>query len=120
MNEYCYCDFEPFTFYRAKNITAKKQHRCTECRSAIQPGEKYERASGKFDGFFKSYKTCCRCIAVREYVKAHVPCFCFLHEGLYEDGGADCTIKSYQHEVPGMGMEYGRLRVAVKRAAKYL
>ncbi len=34
-------------------------------------------------------------------------------------GGADAAIRDFQHEVPGMGMEYGRLRVAVKRAQSY-
>lgn len=48
MTESCYCDFEPWAFYSAKILTAKKLHCCSECESGIHPGEKYERTAGVF------------------------------------------------------------------------
>lgn len=37
---------------------AKKQHKCCECGSDIDPGEKYRRISGLWEGEFLTYKQC--------------------------------------------------------------
>ena len=47
--------------------TARKDHRCAECRAAITPGSKYEYASGIWDGFADSYKTCLLCVEIRNH-----------------------------------------------------
>ena len=48
-------------FTNDKVITAKKPHRCTECRSPIESGEKYHYHTGKYDGDFFAHKICRRC-----------------------------------------------------------
>jgi hypothetical protein len=88
MGDNCFCDYEPATFYMST-----------------------------FTWHGKRCRTCCRCLAVREYVKAHVPCFCWLHHSMLDD--ARDTIESYAHELPGMFMAYGRLRVAVNRGLRW-
>lgn len=44
---------------------ARKAHKCCECLRIIQPGEKYQRWSGKFDGTFYVQKTCHQCAEIR-------------------------------------------------------
>ncbi len=42
-------------------VTAKKEHKCSECKRAIAKGEQYYRHSGKCDGSFYVVKQCRRC-----------------------------------------------------------
>lgn len=46
--------------------TARKKHRCYECLEDILPGEKYEYASGIWDGEPSAYKTCLDCKSIRD------------------------------------------------------
>lgn len=94
-------------------VKARKDHKCTECRKPIKAGEKYEYVFGVWDEV-ETFKTCCRCVAVREYVEAHVPCFCWAYGAMLSE--ARDAIYYAAPEVPGMGMEFGRLYVAaIKR-----
>lgn len=54
------------SFYLSKTVTAKKPHKCSECRRAIMPGEQYERVTGKWDGYLDTFKTCSDCLSIRE------------------------------------------------------
>lgn len=45
---------------------ARKRHRCCECRGWIEAGEKYEYASGIWDGEPNDYKTCFGCAQLRK------------------------------------------------------
>lgn len=110
----CYCDYEAPEFYSAAMRVARKRHPCGECGHSIAAGERYEYVAAKSDGGMWTARTCSRCLAVREYVQTHVPCFCWLHHSMLDD--ADDTIREYRHELPGMGMAYGRLRVAINRS----
>jgi hypothetical protein len=97
---YCACDYDAPSVYDVTWPTAKKVHRCIECGCDIQPGEKYERVFGIWNGDRDTPKTCARCVDMREWVKAHVPCFCWAHHNLHED----CveTARGYAHEAPGL------------------
>lgn len=53
-------------FYHTQYPTARKPHRCCECRGTIQPGERYERVSGKSDGDVWTVKSCGRCAEIRD------------------------------------------------------
>lgn len=44
--------------------TARKQHKCYECRGAIQPGERYHRFAGVWAGEFASFRRCSDCEAL--------------------------------------------------------
>jgi len=45
--------------------TARKIHKCDECRREIKPSEKYESCRGKWKGDFETYKTCADCLSLR-------------------------------------------------------
>lgn len=52
-------------FFSDSEHIAKKEHQCSECLRDILPGEAYRRESGKWDGEFKTYKTCYDCLSLR-------------------------------------------------------
>ena len=63
----CSCDHGEYPeFYSEKIVKAKKEHKCCECREIIPKGQKYHRASGKWDGEMRSYKTCLPCMRIRD------------------------------------------------------
>ena len=109
----CYCDFESPDFYRTNNVgAARKVHRCYECGSKISIGDSYEYKIGKWDGDVRTYKTCRRCVALRDWVKAHVPCFCWMHGSMLED--AYNTVDTYCGEAPGLMFGFMRKLYAVR------
>jgi hypothetical protein len=114
----CSCDYEPAEFYHKKDRKARKAHKCEECGSAIKPGQRYEHVFGKWDGRLDSFKTCERCIALRDHLAAHVRCFCWAHGNMLED--ARNEVENLPHEAVGTGLlfELGRLAVAIKRAPR--
>ena len=46
---------------------ARKEHVCYECRGTIARGERYEYASGVWDGRPDSFKTCLLCAEIRDH-----------------------------------------------------
>jgi hypothetical protein len=48
------------------DVTARKVHRCCECRRQIMPGQVYRRCSWKFDGNFGFSKTCHVCVEIHD------------------------------------------------------
>lgn len=61
--------------------TARKAHRCDECRQPILPGQAYEYARGRWDGIWGTFRTCCGCIMARN---AYFAGDCFLYRDLWE------------------------------------
>jgi hypothetical protein len=106
----CYCDYEPATAYVKSWHRARKQHKCYECHRAINAGEQYEKVWAVWDGSVGVVKTCTRCLDLREYIEAHVPCFCIGHGNVNED--AIETAIAYKHEAPGL--LFGAYRRLVK------
>lgn len=112
----CYCDFdEPWKVYSVTMRTARKVHVCRECHGRIQPCERYEHVVGIADGV-ETYKTCGHCIDLREFVKAHIPCFCWYHETMVSD--AIEAAQHWSHEGPGLLFGAYRRQIKIERAAK--
>jgi len=66
-------------FASEKMLTARKEHKCTECGRAILPGEKYEKLSGRWGYEFEVFKTCADCLSVKDNL------FCnFMHGMMWE------------------------------------
>lgn len=110
----CYCDFDPPSVYSVTKPAARKAHKCGECGGPINPGQRYERVWGIWDGRQDTFRTCALCVDLREFVTAHVPCVCWSHGSMLDD--AREAINQYAHECPGLFMGYGRRRVAINHA----
>ena len=48
--------------------TARKPHRCCECRRVMPPGERYQYISGIWDGHPSMFHTCESCARIREWM----------------------------------------------------
>ena len=59
-------DYECAEMYSEAVVKARKPHRCCECGKAIHPRSEYQRASGKWDGDFATYRTCLDCMHIRD------------------------------------------------------
>ena len=117
MSDYdCVCDYDPPEFYSEKTRHARTKHKCYECSRAINAGETYEYVSGKWDGDFSVFKTCCRCLELRAFVKQNVKCFCWAHGNMIED--AIDTAQEYHEQ--GNGLLFGayRRKILIERATK--
>jgi hypothetical protein len=53
------------TLFEEKIVTARKPHKCGECRRSIEMGEEYEHTKGLWEGRFETHKTCSECRAIR-------------------------------------------------------
>ncbi len=78
----CECNLDNVPeFYERNIVKARKPHRCCECLREIEPSERYERASGKWDGDFETFATCGTCLDLI----ATVGVKCRSHGGLFEE-----------------------------------
>lgn len=59
-------DADPPEFCHHEIRKARKQHKCYECRRKIEPGERYEHVSGKWDGGLASMSVCLDCVSIRK------------------------------------------------------
>jgi hypothetical protein len=88
MADFCSCDDGEYpSVFEATDVkAARKMHRCTECRRAILPGESYWHVFGiwpTIDGA-ATHRTCARCMTLKEFIEAHIPCACLLIGNLLE------------------------------------
>jgi hypothetical protein len=112
----CVCDGPQPDLYQVAQHKARKEHACSECGRRIAAGESYERVRGIWEGDPGVYRTCCRCLALREWVKAHVPCFCWYHGNMIDDAIEEA--RNSAPEAPGFLFGAYRRYVAIKAAPK--
>lgn len=63
------CD--PWQVVNTTSRTARTEHRCTECRRTIRPGETYHELSGLLDGQgWERHRTCRHCEALIPFMSA--------------------------------------------------
>lgn len=117
MDDYCFCDYEMPEFCHIELRKARKEHRCDECGRIIERGDTYENVHGKWDGRLDTFKTCSRCLALKEWVRTHVPCFCWAYGNVRED--ALETARSYADQAPGLLFGAYRREVAIRRGRKF-
>lgn len=110
---YCVCDYEPANFYQVTTRVARRRFVCDECSGGILPGERYDRAFGVWERSGRVFKTCPRCMALREWILLHVPCFCLAHGNLRED--ALNAAAEYAHVAPGLLFGAIRREVLIRR-----
>ena len=71
-------DWDTFTEDRP---TAGKNLRCGECSEIIPKGATYERHHGRWDGRWKTHRTCLSCVEIR----THFACDGWIYGQLWED-----------------------------------
>lgn len=100
----CYCDYKDGpSVYDAKTRKAKKEHKCSECRGVIKPGEVYEHAWGVWDGDAQTFKACPDCLELRRWAQAHVKCICWSHGETHQIVRE--TFEEYERDCPGLTAE---------------
>lgn len=106
----CSCSYEPADYYDPRRHTARKHYCCDECAGDIAPGERYERAYMRYDGDGSTFLTCAGCLALRDWVVANIPCFCWPHGDMLE--AARDTVYEAAAYAPEetVGLRFGFLR----------
>ena len=66
---------EMCSFWVSKIKTARKSHKCEECRQEIKIGDKYESLAYYFEGFHHE-KRCAVCCEVRNAFLEDGSCYC--------------------------------------------
>jgi len=84
----CSCDGDPPEFYDVNIVKGRKPHQCCECLAVILPGEFQQVASGKWEGDFAVFRTCMKCVELRELLVAR-GLECWAHGYLLEDLAGD-------------------------------
>lgn len=111
----CACDYDPPSVYQKTSVkAARTPHKCYECSREIQPGEPYERVWAIWDGSPVRCNTCQLCLALREFVQAHVPCVCWAHGNIRDD--AIEAAREWAHETVGLMFGAWRREVLIRRA----
>lgn len=91
-------DSEP-TMFSVAIRRARKQHTCVECRKIIYPTEHYAFSSGRWDGFFRSFKMCLPCFEIRNHF---MQSFCF--GKLFHDM-KECSGQITLEDLEGLSLE---------------
>ncbi len=58
-------DYDAPAVHCDRLVRARKEHKCCECGDTIRAGLLYEYTTGLWDGFWSTYKTCARCVNIR-------------------------------------------------------
>lgn len=118
MTYYCACDGETYDPYIETRPTARKAHKCYECGGPIVPGDVYHQAKGFYEREWHTHRTCPRCTALLDFVRAHVPCFCFPHGSLIEEAVECAQAAAEAEQVPGLLFGARRRQALIYRANK--
>lgn len=91
-------------------LTAKKEHKCDECRRVIQPGEKYRRERGVHESEPFTHKTCQHCLVARDWMNATCGGFVYgeIEEELLEHWNEDTDYRTRELAklIYGMGRNW--------------
>lgn len=52
--------------YVERTLRARARHACYECGEAIEPGQEYELAGGRYDGEWRRYRFCLACSEIQK------------------------------------------------------
>lgn len=59
------CDDGVVQMLSENHPKARKPHECYECHKVIEPGQRYQRFVGEWEGAFQRYDTCLLCEEIR-------------------------------------------------------
>lgn len=95
----------PLEMYSARQVTGRKEHRCTECGRTLPRGESHQLVTGFFDGHWVAYRTCAHCLVAVEWLRAE--CDGHIFTAVLED--------IQEHLDSGYGFGLARLVVGMRR-----
>ena len=111
----CSCDYDPADCYFREIRKARVSHKCEECGGKILVGEKYEHVFGVWEGSASTFKTCERCVDIRQWTKNNVPCLCWAHGNTMEDCQEAVNEAHWRAPKETIGLRFGFLRRVVQR-----
>lgn len=103
----CQYDYDQPSFVAHSSPQARKRHRCDECRRFIEPGERYFRTSGKWDGLMQTFVMCVQCDKGRQLLVKE--CKGYLFQGVQED------LEEHARARLPWSMKAARLVIGMKR-----
>lgn len=107
----------PATVYRITEITARKEHDCSECGRKIMPRERYRRTFGVWEGKVSVFKTCPHCSVAQNWLAEE--CGGYFHEMVLEDIGEHVMGAGTVFDtVTGYGSGPARLVIGMRRKWK--
>lgn len=109
---YCHCNDHP-SMYQATARIARRRYGCDECGWGILPGERYDREFGVRGRGGRVFKTCARCLALREWIRFHVPGFVWPRGDLREAALAAAAARA--REAPGLLFGALRREILIRR-----
>lgn len=62
----CNYDYEGFDYVNIVIRKARREHVCCECKEIIKVGSNYQYVHGVYDAHWYTYKTCQRCVTIRD------------------------------------------------------
>lgn len=108
------CDEGYVVYNRPSEVTARKVHRCDECRRDISIGQRYWRASGLYDGRWYRHAICAECHSTAcEWLMRN--CRGFLHEGVEEDIREHFEEAGWGNYPAGERVWLGRVLIGMRR-----
>lgn len=57
-------DGDPASKFHEHDVTARREHKCYECGSAIAAGQRYHRVSGQWEGRWDVFRLCLPCTEI--------------------------------------------------------
>jgi hypothetical protein len=102
---------DPATVYRESYPTARKVHRCEECRRVIEPGERYRYVFSVYEGHGNSYYTCGHCCAGQDWLGREC--------GGYIFGEVAEELREHAEEYPELAVPLLRLYAGIRRGWRW-
>ncbi|WP_010486831.1 hypothetical protein [Pseudomonas sp. S9] len=93
---------------------ARKHHKCGECNGLINPGQKYQRIAGSWEGSMDSFTTCSECVGARDWATSQ-PEWADGDEYLFSFGRLEEDLADLAPEIRvGDGRRFHALRLQVQ------
>lgn len=106
---------QPINFHQ-EVVTAKLNHRCSECLGIIEKGQMYQRSSGIWDSRWSTYRACKLCMDFESAFDAQYKGF--MHSspfGSMLSDAVEAMPRLYSVDNPGRWFGVAKKYVAIKR-----
>lgn len=95
----CEWDGDSAEFYNESVVKARKAHACHECRQPIEPGQDYERITGKWDGHVETYRFCMACSEIQREFSENGRVFGNMWEDFRENWRSGANLQACMNRV---------------------